>query len=114
MAGMYGPVSDIGVAEAVALLADTNRLADAMDRVVTAWRHATEHNLTDRVSNRRAWLGQAACAIECGVTEASTRAAWGVLTQQHRDEANAVADRVISRWDSGGLGCQRDIWKQTS
>lgn len=109
-AGMWRPFDDEHVDSAVALLSDAPALSRAMARVVKDWPNATSHNLTDRSSNRRAWLGQAACLLLCGSPEGATRMAWGILDQPVRDAANAVAERVIDTWDAGGVGCQRNIW----
>ncbi len=82
---------------AASLLADPNRLAAAMRDVTSEWRIASEANLHEPPNNR-AWLGQAACAFAAKVPEHLTRAAWGMITDAERLQANRIADRVIDEW----------------
>ena len=116
--GLYAtvPVEARGelVADAAKLLASPSALGAAMREVVEEWPISSMVNLSDRGSNRRAWLGQAAACYARGVPEDLTREAWGILTPSQRTAANAAADSVIAYWDSGGLGCQRSIWNTTS
>ena len=70
----------------------------AMRMVVDNWTKATEFNLSNAEINRRAWLGQAACSIYAGVHEDETREAWGTLTVEQRQTANAIATRIIREW----------------
>jgi hypothetical protein len=104
-AGMYGNAKDFmrerGLS--VDLLRDTVALPDAMMDAVLAWPIAAEHNLTDLGSNRRSWVGQAACCLAHGATEFATCSAWGELSEDQRDAANACADVVIARWE-------REVW----
>jgi hypothetical protein len=101
LAGMYRDVSaaDEGrlTSAAASLLSDANRLAAAMREVTVEWKHASEANLHEPPNNR-AWLGQAACAFAAQVPEHLTRAAWGIITDAERLQANRIADRVIDEW----------------
>lgn len=116
-AGMYATINGHARADALEaarlLLADHVRLGRAMFRVLAEWPTSVAVNLTDRASNRRAWMGQAACCLAAGVPEDVTREAWGLLTDSERRQANHAADATISYWESGRLGCQRDIWTRT-
>lgn len=85
------------IAAAALLLADQHKLLAAMRSVTIEWRVASDANLHE-YPNNRAWLGQAACCYATGATEDLTRSAWGVLTDQQRVLANAVADQVIDEW----------------
>lgn len=100
-AGMYRDVpreeEQRLAAAAASLLADPHRLASAMREVTTEWKHASEANLHEPPNNR-AWLGQAACAFAENVPEHLTRAAWGMITDAERLQANRIADRVIDEW----------------
>ncbi|NBZ96442.1 MAG: hypothetical protein EBR40_08470 [Proteobacteria bacterium] len=82
---------------AASLLCDPNRLAAAMRDVTSEWKIASETNLHEPPNNR-AWLGQAACAFAEKVPEHLTRAAWGMITDAERLQANRIADRVIDEW----------------
>ena len=86
-------------AKSLLLLRDEPRLRRAMEDVIEQWPFATEHNLSAENTNRRAWLGQAACCLAVGSPEDCTRGAWGWLSQDEQDAANAAADAVISAWD---------------
>jgi hypothetical protein len=71
-----------------------------MTKVLDSWPISCEHNITDLSQNRRAWIGHAATCLAIGAPEDITRAAWGMLTRQQQDDANAMADRAISEWES--------------
>ncbi len=100
-AGMYvyssNPAKD--AEEARQLLASPDALREAMSDVVNAWPKASEQFITNTESNRRAWLGQAACCYRLGVPAIATRAAWWLLTEDQQDLANAAADSVLHQWD---------------
>jgi hypothetical protein len=55
--------------------------------------------LTDISQNRRAWIGHAACCMAIKCPEYITRSAWGYLTKEQQDLANAEADRAIAWWE---------------
>jgi len=99
--GMYVPSvnPDEDAAQSKELLSNPEALREAMADVVAAWPTAAQQFLTNTNSNRRSWLGQAACCHRLGVPAIATRAAWWLLTEDQRDMANATADDVIHRWD---------------
>lgn len=72
---------------------------NAAREMLAAWPKAAEHNLTNIEQNRRAWLGQATCCHRANAPESATRFAWWMLSQEAREAANAVADRVIAAWE---------------
>lgn len=86
------------LAYAIVFTGDHIRYGKAMLRVIDAWPFSCEHNLTDNSMNQRAWIGHAAVAIELGIPEYITRLAWGHLTKQQQDLANAAADHAINTW----------------
>lgn len=81
------------------LLSKPPVLLEAMKSVIKSWKHSAEVNMTHRGRNRQAWLGQSACCFVHKVPEHLTKIAWNMLTDQQREEANAVADIVIKNWD---------------
>jgi hypothetical protein len=106
-AGMYAPMrGGDEIDRARELLGNADGLLDAMNDAVDAWPRAAEHFLTDLASNRRAWLGWAACCNHAGCTAQATRAAWWQLTEDQQDEANAAADVAIKRWEDSRGGAQ--------
>lgn len=106
-AGMYAPMR--GAAEIEGgreLLANPEGLLEAMRDAIAGWPLAAEHFLTDAGSNRRAWVGQAACCHALGATAQATKAAWWQLAEDQRDEANAAADIAINEWEESRGGTQ--------
>lgn len=71
----------------------------SMYGVIKEWKQSTKENLSDISSNRRSWLGQAACCYKYGVPENLTRVAWGLLTSEERINANKTADKIIKLWE---------------
>lgn len=69
-----------------------------MRKVIKEWKFACENHLTNPALNKIAWLGQAACCMYAGITEAETKRAWHLLTEQQRDEANDIAEQVYYDW----------------
>lgn len=70
-----------------------------MRQVVNDWPICSRQNLTDIKSNRRSWLGQAACLIKAGCNEQVTRVAWGYLTEEQKENANQIALKIIKEWE---------------
>lgn len=92
--------SDYQTTDAIDVLLDPE---SPMLRVITEWPISTAQNLTDIKSNRKSWLGQAACCIEKGVPEHITRAAWFMLTDEQRNKANEIAKQIIELWEEDYL-----------
>ena len=84
-----------------------------MRRVIVEWPLACEHNLTDVSQNRKAWVGHAATCLAIDCPEDITRSAWGHLSQQQQDEANAQAQAAIEEWErqheAKNLGLHRKV-----
>lgn len=85
------------------LLATPSDLRVAMYRVLKEWKYSVEENMTDRSMNRQAFLGQCACCIEFGTPDYLTKMAWRLLEDNHRIEANRVADEIIQIFDRAYL-----------
>ena len=86
------------LALAVSFTGNATLYGEAMLRVIDEYPIACEHNLTEIAMNRQAWIGHAAAYLAHQLPEYVTREAWGLLTDQQRDEANAMADRAINEW----------------
>ena len=100
-AGMYDESKDgrkERVLKAVQILGTPDICREAMEKVVSEWKIATEYNLSNAEINRKAWLGQAACSCYGGVHEDETREAWGIMTESQRIEANRIASTIIKKW----------------
>ena len=102
-AGMYEvpPSSDASRLAIVAagLLSDSVAFNAAARQAVAAWPVAAAVNLTAVGSNRRSWVGQAACCYRSGVPELATRLAWKTLTEPQKELANEVAEQVIRDYE---------------
>lgn len=109
--GMYEELKE-GRKERVKLsvdcLGNKEKCFYSMRMVIENWTLACEQNLTNENSNRRAWLGQAACNIAYGVKEDETRESWGILEQEQRYLANKIADIVIIEWENKFLPTQEN------
>ena len=108
---MWGVVEDreTYLQRAIEFTGNAQRYGKYMMRVVKEWRYSCEHNLTDRSQNRRAWVGHAACALAFQCPEDIVRQAWGHLSEQQQNEANAQADIAIGYWE-----CQNGNSEKTS
>lgn len=111
--GMYEPPSASALpqlcSKAMGILADHEAFAVACVRVCAEWPVATAVNLTNVSTNRRAWLGQAACSLVHGVPEIATRAAWKELTDEQRVQANRIADEAIREYESKSRGVHQEV-----
>lgn len=57
------------------------------------------HHLT-KFTNRKPWLGQAACLSAFGATEHETRIGWcSVMNDDERELANTIAEKIIAEWE---------------
>jgi hypothetical protein len=84
---------------AIAFTGDHVLYGHWMMKVAEAWRYSCEHHLTKLETNRRPWIGHAAVALAIQCPEDIVREAWGHLTQEQQDLANAAADRAIAHWE---------------
>jgi hypothetical protein len=84
---------------AITMLSDNNLFLNTCENVLINWPIATEVNLTNKSSNRKAWLGQASCSYHFKVPEMYTRIAWSKLTEQQQIEANNIAEFAIQYFE---------------
>lgn len=75
---------------------ETRRL---MKRVIDEWKYSCEHNLSNNSMNRVAWLGQACCNIEDGITEDIVRLSWSIVPEEMQLQADRIAKELIDMWD---------------
>lgn len=87
------------VERAIAFTGDARLYGSFMFRVVQEWPFSSEHNLTERSMNRRAWVGHAAACLAFGCPEYLTRRAWWMLSQEQRDAADHQATLAILAWE---------------
>jgi hypothetical protein len=80
-----------------AFLADLQQFEQGIKRVFAEWSYSCEHNLTNDKMNRIAWIGQSAVCACLGVP-AAFRSGYGLLTEQERAGADALALRYLNIW----------------
>lgn len=99
--GMYRDVEKGEFEKYVKLAIDCLRNPkESMLSVINEWHHSSYENLSDYTSNRKSWLGQAACCYQYKVPEQCTRHAWGLLTDLERQNANKIAKITIQKWEN--------------
>lgn len=104
-AGMYGlTMSEDAIGRAVSLLSEPAQTEMAMRTVAASWPVSAMYRLSAADTNRRAWLGQAACCLSARATQQETCAAWKRLSDVQRARANRCADRIISEWEDDQHG----------
>jgi hypothetical protein len=99
---MWGNVKDKKdwLRRAVEFTGDHALYGQWMRRVVEGWKYSCEHNLTKLDTNRKAWIGHAAVAMAIQCPEDIVREAWGHLTKEQQDLANAQALAAIQYWET--------------
>lgn len=85
---------------AIKFTSDHKLFGKYMVKVIEEWKFSCEHNLSDAAQNRRAWLGQAACALAMKCPEDIVRQAWWKLTDEQKTLANNEADNAIKIWEN--------------
>lgn len=98
---MWGTVDkkDIFLKKAIMFTKRHELYGKWMLRVVRQWKYSCEHNLSNYSSNRRAWIGHAACALAFKCPENIVRSAWSHLSKQQQIDANKQADNAIAFWE---------------
>ncbi len=84
---------------AIQLLSNANNFYNACKQVLDNWKYSAEVNLTNTRTNRRAWLGAAACMFIHNCPEVLTRSAWSLMSEEKRKEANEVATKIICEYE---------------
>jgi hypothetical protein len=85
--------------QAKTLLTNSEQFKNVALKVITEWKYAAEENLSNRFRNRQAWIGQASCCYVLGISEDLTKYGWRLMTPDQQNEANRVADEVITLWE---------------
>jgi len=100
-ANMWGTISNKkrAIKKAIEFTSDHKKYGRFMVKVILTWPISCENALTDRMLNRKAWIGHAAVALALGIPENITREAWGQLTSEQQLLANREAERAISIWE---------------
>lgn len=81
------------------MLRNTQEFSNALNRVITEWKHSCEHYLTNEKMNRIAWLGQAALCIAHGIPSIF-RGGFNLLTEEEQKQANETALVYLNKWNA--------------
>jgi hypothetical protein len=79
------------------LISNDHEFKNALEGVITNWKHSCEHYLTNKAMNRIAWLGQASACYAKGLPSAF-RGGFHNLTQEQQDHANRIAHEYLNKW----------------
>lgn len=98
---MWGNVRDKSawLQRAIEFTGDHALYGSWMFKVADQWKYSCEHHLTKLETNRNSWIGHAAVALAMQCPEDIVREAWGHLTQEQQDAANAQAAAAIRYWE---------------
>lgn len=69
----------------------------ALQGVTKDWKHSCEHYLTNKASNRIAWLGQASVCYARGIPAKFT-GGWFLLTEEEQNKADELALVYLNIW----------------
>lgn len=78
-------------------LGDDARFREALERVISEWKHSCEHYLTNSAMNRIAYLGQAAMCYATGIPS-EYRGGFFLLTPAQQQRANETALEYLNIW----------------
>lgn len=105
--GLYHTKNDgnekIRKEQAIIMFKDLELLYKNMMYVAYEWKYASETNLTNPSINYQAWLGQASNNYYTGCSDTETIEVWHMLTDEERQKANEVADKVFDKWQNDYL-----------
>jgi hypothetical protein len=98
---MWGNVKDKAewLRRAIEFTGDHRLYGSWMFKVADSWKHSCEHHLTKLETNRKPWIGHAAVALAMQCPEDIVREAWGHLSREQQDAANAQAEAAIAYWE---------------
>lgn len=101
-AGFYashktGFTKDECEAEFVDLLSSELEFSMALQGVIDDWKNSCEHYLTNKASNRIAWLGQAAACYARGIPS-TFRGGYFKLTESQQMKADQIALQYLNIW----------------
>jgi hypothetical protein len=98
--------------KAIEFMGNWIRYGEAMAAVIQAWPKTMLNSLTNTSTNRRAFLGQCACAYEFNCPEYITRQAWKELTNQQRFDADKIADYHIKVYENQNRAVHKNMARQ--
>lgn len=99
--GMYDlqSIDDDKILKCVTLLSDQEIFWDTMCQMKIDWPYCFDVNLSNKTINRRAWLGQASCCYNYGISFNITIRAWNLLEDKTKKLANNTAQKMIDLYE---------------
>lgn len=91
------------------LLSNQDMFEEVSISMYRDWLKASQNHLTNKSSNRRSWIGQAACSYKFGATESETRKAWNELSNKIKINANLTAEKVIRKYEAEYYTLYKDL-----
>lgn len=79
------------------LLSNETEFRNALEGVISEWKHSCEHYLTNKAMNRIAWLGQAAACYAKGIPSVF-RGGFNMLSEDQQQKANEIAHEYLNKW----------------
>lgn len=84
--------------KAIEFFKDLQVLYEKMKYVAKNWKHSAEMTFTNPSINYQAWLGQASNCYYTGCSDDETIEVWHLLSDEERENANKIADKVYWEW----------------
>jgi len=80
------------------LYSDSIRFKKVCNKIITKWVFSCEHNLSNEALNKIAWMGQACCAIEYGISSDISRSAFNEVKLKLQKKADIIAQNYVNKW----------------
>ena len=94
--------SEEQIQNSYSLLTDLEKFYEIWQKVINEWIISTKIQFSCSSRNKCAWLWQASCAYLHWSNEDNTKQAWSRMTDIQREEANKIANNLISNWKYNG------------
>lgn len=79
------------------MLSNDEEFREALERVISEWKHSCEHYLTNKAMNRIAWLGQASLCYSRHIPSCF-KGGFNLLTSEQQEKANRTAHEYLNKW----------------
>lgn len=79
------------------MLSNDDEFGEALEHVITEWKHSCEHYLTNKAMNKIAWLGQASLCYSRKIPSCF-RGGFNLLSEDQKENANRLAHKYLNKW----------------
>lgn len=104
-----GEVKQKHIDKVLEMFNDKHLTITYMNKVIDTWVYSCEHNLTNNSMNRIAYIGQAACCLYSQIPSTITMEAWSLLDDNIKEQANKIANEVLSKWEKKNNNLQLQL-----